>query len=146
MRHSSSSARIAKVAAAWLAVAVTAHAQLPAFPGADGAGRLVTGGRGGSVYHVTSLAGKYNDANRAAYGTLAYGLADANFTVNGVVQPRTIVFDVGGTIDLSSLDDVVAPQAPSATVWDELPLEPVSSTQVGQQCAWPRRWLSFGPP
>lgn len=91
-------------AAAWLAVAAAAHAQLPAFPGADGAGRLVTGGRGGSVYHVTSLAGKYNDANRAAYGTLAYGLADANFTVNGVVQPRTIVFDVGGTIDLGSWD------------------------------------------
>jgi len=104
MRHSSSSARIATVAAAWLAVAVAAHAQLPAFPGADGAGRLVTGGRGGSVYHVTSLAGKYNDANRAAYGTLAYGLSDANFTVNGVVQPRTIVFDVGGTIDLGSWD------------------------------------------
>ena len=104
MRHSSSSTRIATVAAAWLTVAVTAHAQLPAFPGADGAGRLVTGGRGGSVYHVTSLAGKYNDANRAAYGTLAYGLADANFTVNGVVQPRTIVFDVGGTIDLGSWD------------------------------------------
>jgi opacity protein-like surface antigen len=37
------------------------------------------------------------------------------------------------TIDLSSLDDVVAPQAPSATVWDELPLEPVSSTRVGEQ-------------
>ena len=31
-------------------------------------------------------------------GTLAYGLNDANFTVGGVVQPRTIVFDVGGTI------------------------------------------------
>lgn len=37
------------------------------------------------------------------------------------------------TIDLSSLDDVVAPQAPSATVWGELPLEPVSSTRVGEQ-------------
>jgi hypothetical protein len=94
------------LAAAVLAIAVdrTADAQLPAFPGADGAGRAVTGGRGGSVYHVTSLAGRYNDPNRAAYGTLAYGLSDANFTVNGVVQPRTIVFDVGGTIDLGSWD------------------------------------------
>jgi len=96
--------RVFTAVAAWLAVAAAAHAQLPAFPGADGAGRLVTGGRGGSVYHVTSLAGKYNDANRAAFGTLAYGLSDANFTVNGVVQPRTIVFDVGGTIDLGSWD------------------------------------------
>lgn len=77
------------------------RAQLAAFPGADGAGRTVTGGRGGVVYHVTSLAGRYNDPNRAAPGTLAYGLADANFTVNGAVLPRTIVFDVGGTIDLS---------------------------------------------
>jgi pectate lyase len=81
-----------------------ARGQLPAFPGADGAGRLVTGGRGGVVYRVTSLAGRYNDPNRAAFGTLAYGLSDANFTVNGVVQPRTIVFDVGGTIDLGSWD------------------------------------------
>ena len=104
MQHTPLSARISTTVAAWLAVAVAAHAQLPAFPGADGAGRLVTGGRGGSVYHVTSLAGKYNDANRAAYGTLAYGLSDSNFTVNGVVQPRTIVFDVGGTIDLGSWD------------------------------------------
>ncbi|MFM1902861.1 MAG: hypothetical protein RLZZ440_761, partial [Planctomycetota bacterium] len=87
----------------WL-LAATAAGQLVAFPGADGAGRLATGGRGGAVYHVTSLAGRYNDPNRAAPGTLAYGLSDANFTVNGVVQPRTIVFDVGGTIDLGSWD------------------------------------------
>jgi opacity protein-like surface antigen len=37
------------------------------------------------------------------------------------------------TIDLSSLDDVVGSQAPRDSVWDELSLEPVSSTQVGQQ-------------
>jgi hypothetical protein len=92
---------------AWLfglLLAATAAGQLVAFPGADGAGRLATGGRGGAVYHVTSLAGRYNDPNRSAPGTLAYGLSDANFTVNGVVQPRTIVFDVGGTIDLGSWD------------------------------------------
>ena len=40
---------------------------------------------------------------------------------------------VPDTIDLSSLDDVVSPQAPRDSVWDELSLEPVSSTQVGQQ-------------
>ncbi|MFM7245384.1 MAG: dockerin type I domain-containing protein [Planctomycetaceae bacterium] len=94
---------VALIAAA-VTVAIPARGQPTAFPGADGAGRLVTGGRGGVVYHVTSLAGKYNDPNRTAAGTLAYGLTDANFTVNGVVQPRTIVFDVGGTIDLGSWD------------------------------------------
>jgi hypothetical protein len=97
MQHTPLSARISTTVAAWLAVAVAAHAQLPAFPGADGAGRLVTGGRGGSVYHVTSLAGKYNDANRAAYGTLAYGLSDSNFTVNGVVQP-------GADLNIATID------------------------------------------
>jgi hypothetical protein len=96
--------RCSTTVVAWLACGMAATAQLPAFPGADGAGRLVTGGRGGSVYRVTSLAGRYNDPNRAAFGTLAYGLSDANFTVNGAVQPRTIVFDVGGTIDLGSWD------------------------------------------
>ena len=40
---------------------------------------------------------------------------------------------VPDTIDLSSLDDVVSSQAPADSVWDELALEPVSSTQVGQQ-------------
>jgi opacity protein-like surface antigen len=50
-----------------------------------------------------------------------------------VIATGVATASVPDTIDLSSLDDVVATQAPSATVWDELPLEPVSSTQVGQQ-------------
>src|SRR5436309_1620121 len=70
---------------------------IPAFSGADGAGANTTGGRGGIVYHVTRLDGEIN-GNRNVAGTLAYGANDANFTVGGVVQPRTIVFDVGGTI------------------------------------------------
>jgi hypothetical protein len=84
-------------AAAWLALSALslAHAQsLPAFAGADGAASYVTGGRGGLVYHVTKLDKNYTDAGP---GTLRYGLSDSNFTVSGVVQPRTIVFDVAGT-------------------------------------------------
>lgn len=74
---------------------VPARAQsLPAFSGADGAAANVTGGRGGLVYHVTKLDLNMNDAGP---GTLRYGLSDSNFTVGGVVQPRTIVFDVAGT-------------------------------------------------
>jgi len=67
------------------------YERLPAFPGADGAGRYTTGGRGGIVYHVTKL--DINVTNSAP-GTLRYGLTDGNFPA-GV--PRTIVFDVAGT-------------------------------------------------
>ena len=73
-----------------------ANAQMMAFSGADGAGALATGGRGGIVYHVTKLDTKFSDAGT---GTLRYGLNDANFKDGGgAVIPRTIVFDVGGSI------------------------------------------------
>ena len=57
-----------------------------AFPGAEGYGRFARGGRGGSVYHVTSLSGGSEP------GTLKYGLL--------LDEPHTIVFDVAGVIDL----------------------------------------------
>ena len=57
-----------------------------AFPGAEGYGRFARGGRGGSVYHVTSLS-----ADNVP-GTLKYGLL--------LDEPHTIVFDVAGIIDL----------------------------------------------
>ncbi len=59
-----------------------------AFPGAEGFGRFARGGRGGDVYHVTSLA---DDGQ----GSLREGL-------RSVQGPRTVVFDVSGTIELKN--------------------------------------------
>ena len=72
-----------------VAIAGTAQDKLLAFPGAEGGGCYVTGGRGGKVYHVTTLE---DDAKNP--GSLRYAVDQKG--------PRTIVFDVAGTIELKS--------------------------------------------
>ena len=61
---------------------------LPAFPGAEGHGKYVTGGRGGRIIYVTNL----NDDNNP--GSLRYALNQTG--------PRIILFKVSGTIQLKS--------------------------------------------
>lgn len=59
----------------------------PAFPGAEGHGRYVTGGRGGKIVHVTNLNNSGTGSFRAA--------------VSGSAK-KIVVFDVGGVIPLAS--------------------------------------------
>jgi hypothetical protein len=82
---------IVKRSSTLLALLVTlgwgaADAQTLAFPGALGFGRNATGGRGGTIYHVTTLA----DAGAGSFR-------------DAVSQPnRIVVFDVGGYITLQT--------------------------------------------
>ena len=76
-------------------VGLTATAQAPAFPGAEGHGRYVTGGRASNgttnVYHVTNL---QDNTSGSIVGSLRWALNQAG--------PRTIVFDVAGVIPLKA--------------------------------------------
>ena len=81
--------------AAVFALVATAQDQAPAFPGAEGHGRYVTGGRASDgttkVYHVTTLE---DNTSGNIPNSLRWALKQSG--------PRTIVFDVSGIIELKA--------------------------------------------
>jgi hypothetical protein len=68
-------------------------AKLPAFPGAVGQGAIASGGRGGDVYHVITLADYDPKTEAKIEGSFRHAVRSAE-------GPRTIVFDVAGAIAL----------------------------------------------
>jgi hypothetical protein len=70
-------------------VPAATSANIPAFPGAEGAGANASGGRDGDLYFVTTL-------DDAGPGSFRYGIETTP------AEGRTILFKVGGTIALTS--------------------------------------------
>src|SRR5882724_2713889 len=73
-------------ASVWFSVVAGVQAQQLAFPGAEGSGAAASGGRSGTVYHVTSL-------NNSGSGSFRDAVS---------VAGRTVVFDISGIINVPS--------------------------------------------
>ena len=105
-----------------LLAASEVSAQIPAFPGALGFGANVTGGRGGTVYHVTTLAdsgpGSFRDAvshsgrivvfDVGGYITLLTAVSvQGNITIAGQTAPGGGIGFRGGEISFASRNNII---------------------------------------
>jgi len=69
--------------------------EVVAFPGALGFGKATKGGRGGRIVHVTNT-------NNAGVGSLRWALED-------ITEPRIVVFDIEGRINLTEEVEIKSP-------------------------------------
>ena len=76
-------------------------ADIPAFPGAEGAGAYARGGRGGQVLIVTNTRDYLPGEEEPIPGSLRWAVSTPG--------PRIVVFEVGGLIDLKSAVVITEP-------------------------------------
>jgi hypothetical protein len=84
----------------FFAFSTSVYAVVPAFPGAEGVSKYITGGRGADVYEVTTLADYRAYVDTPIQGSLRYGIMREDFLPTARNVPRIIVFRVSGTIEL----------------------------------------------
>jgi len=93
--------------------------QLKAFPTAEGAGAIASGGRGGEVYYVTTTA----DSGPGS-------LRDALLNRDGVT-PRTVVFAVGGRFSFLSSINANASSIPGSNKYGDLTIAGQTANDLG---------------